>query len=49
MTKVDAFRHVLPQPYYDRLQEISADRAANLLRRTAPITWARWVSRCTTT
>jgi uncharacterized protein len=37
MTKVDAFCHVLPQPYYDRLQEISTERAANLLRRTAPI------------
>jgi predicted TIM-barrel fold metal-dependent hydrolase len=35
--KVDAFCHVLPQPYYDRLQQISTDRAANLLRRTAPI------------
>ncbi len=35
--KVDAFCHVLPRPYYDRLQEISTERAANLLRRTAPI------------
>jgi uncharacterized protein len=35
--KIDAFCHVLPRPYYDRLQEISSDRAANLLKRTAPI------------
>jgi uncharacterized protein len=37
MVKIDAFCHVLPQPYYDRLQQISTERAANLLRRTAPI------------
>jgi predicted TIM-barrel fold metal-dependent hydrolase len=35
--KIDAFCHVLPRPYYDRLQEISSERAANLLKRTAPI------------
>jgi predicted TIM-barrel fold metal-dependent hydrolase len=35
--KIDAFCHVLPRPYYDRLQEISSARAANLLKRTAPI------------
>ncbi|MEA2331928.1 MAG: hypothetical protein QOH58_2066 [Thermoleophilaceae bacterium] len=35
--KIDAFCHVLPRPYYDRLQEISTERAANLLKRTAPI------------
>jgi predicted TIM-barrel fold metal-dependent hydrolase len=35
--KLDAFCHILPKPYFDRLQEISDERAANLLRRTAPI------------
>jgi predicted TIM-barrel fold metal-dependent hydrolase len=35
--KLDAFCHILPKPYFDRLQEISTERAANLLRRTAPI------------
>jgi predicted TIM-barrel fold metal-dependent hydrolase len=35
--KIDAFCHVLPKPYYDRLQQISSERAANLLKRTAPI------------
>jgi predicted TIM-barrel fold metal-dependent hydrolase len=35
--KIDAFCHVLPRPYYDRLQQISTARAANLLKRTAPI------------
>lgn len=35
--KIDAFCHVLPRPYYDRLQQIQSDRAANLLKRTAPI------------
>jgi predicted TIM-barrel fold metal-dependent hydrolase len=35
--KIDTFCHVLPRPYYDRLQAISTDRAANLLKRTAPI------------
>jgi predicted TIM-barrel fold metal-dependent hydrolase len=35
--KIDAFCHVLPRPYYDRLQSISSERAANLLKRTAPI------------
>ena len=35
--KIDAFCHVLPRPYYDRLQQISSERAANLLKRTAPI------------
>ena len=35
--KIDAFCHVLPKPYFDRLQRISSERAANLLKRTAPI------------
>jgi uncharacterized protein len=35
--KLDAFCHVLPKPYFERLQRISNDRAANLLKRTAPI------------
>jgi predicted TIM-barrel fold metal-dependent hydrolase len=35
--KLDAFCHILPKPYFDKLQEISTERAANLLRRTAPI------------
>jgi predicted TIM-barrel fold metal-dependent hydrolase len=35
--KIDAFCHVLPKPYFDRLQEISSERAANLLKRTASI------------
>lgn len=35
--KIDAFCHVLPRPYYDRLQRIQSERAANLLKRTAPI------------
>jgi predicted TIM-barrel fold metal-dependent hydrolase len=35
--KLDAFCHVLPQRYFDRLQRISSERAANLLKRTAPI------------
>jgi len=35
--KLDAFCHIMPKPYFDRLQEISTERAANLLRRTAPI------------
>ena len=35
--KIDAFCHVLPRPYYERLQSISSERAANLLKRTAPI------------
>jgi aminocarboxymuconate-semialdehyde decarboxylase len=35
---IDAFCHVLPRPYYDRLQEIQTAGAANLLKRTAPIT-----------
>lgn len=35
--KLDAFCHVLPRPYFDRLQAISSERAANLLKRTAPI------------
>jgi uncharacterized protein len=35
--KLDAFCHVLPQRYFERLQRISSDRAANLLKRTAPI------------
>jgi predicted TIM-barrel fold metal-dependent hydrolase len=35
--KLDAFCHVLPKPYFERLQRISSARAANLLKRTAPI------------
>ena len=35
--KIDAFCHVLPRPYFERLQSISNERAANLLKRTAPI------------
>jgi predicted TIM-barrel fold metal-dependent hydrolase len=35
--KIDAFCHVLPKPYFDRLQQTSSERAANLLKRTAPI------------
>jgi uncharacterized protein len=35
--KIDAFCHVLPKPYFDRLQRISSERAANLVERTAPI------------
>jgi predicted TIM-barrel fold metal-dependent hydrolase len=35
--KLDAFCHVLPKRYFDRLQETSSERAANLLKRTAPI------------
>ena len=35
--KLDIFCHVLPKRYFDRLQQISNDRAANLLKRTAPI------------
>ncbi len=35
--KIDAFCHVLPKRYFDRLQRISSERAANLLKRTAPI------------
>lgn len=35
--KLDAFCHVLPRHYFDRLQEVSSERAANLLKRTAPI------------
>jgi uncharacterized protein len=35
--KLDAYCHILPKPYFDRLQQISTAGAANLLRRTAPI------------
>jgi uncharacterized protein len=35
--KIDAFCHVLPKAYFDRLQRISSRPAANLLKRTAPI------------
>ena len=35
--KIDAFCHVLPKRYFDRLQQSSSERAANLLKRTAPI------------
>jgi len=34
---LDAFCHILPKPYFDRLQRISSDRAANLLKRTAAV------------
>jgi predicted TIM-barrel fold metal-dependent hydrolase len=35
--KLDAFCHVLPKPYFDRLQRIESRRAANLLKRTAAV------------
>jgi predicted TIM-barrel fold metal-dependent hydrolase len=35
--KLDVFCHVMPRPYFDRVQGVSSARAANLLRRTAPI------------
>ena len=35
--KIDAFCHVLPKPYFERLQKVSSERAANLLKRTASI------------
>lgn len=35
--KIDAFCHVLPGPYFERLQRVSSEHAANLLKRTAPI------------
>ena len=35
--KIDAFCHVLPPQYFERLQRVSSERAANLLKRTAPI------------
>ena len=35
--KLDAFCHVLPRPYFDRLQRSSSARAANLIKRTAAI------------
>jgi aminocarboxymuconate-semialdehyde decarboxylase len=35
--KLDAFCHVLPQRYFERLQTVASPAAANLLRRTAPI------------
>ena len=35
--KIDAFCHVLPKRYFDRLQQVSSEPAANLLKRTAPI------------
>jgi len=35
--KLDAFCHVLPKPYFDRLQRSSSERAANLIKRTAAI------------
>jgi uncharacterized protein len=35
--KLDAFCHVLPKPYFDRLQQSSSERAANLVKRTASI------------
>jgi predicted TIM-barrel fold metal-dependent hydrolase len=37
MVKLDAFCHVLPKRYFDRLQRSSSERAANLVKRTAPI------------
>jgi aminocarboxymuconate-semialdehyde decarboxylase len=35
--KLDAFCHVLPKRYFDRLQRSPSERAANLIARTAPI------------
>ena len=35
--KLDAFCHVLPRRYFDRIGRSSSERAANLLKRTAPI------------
>jgi predicted TIM-barrel fold metal-dependent hydrolase len=35
--KLDAFCHVLPKRYFDRLQQSSSERAANLVKRTASI------------
>jgi aminocarboxymuconate-semialdehyde decarboxylase len=35
--KIDAFCHVLPKPYFDRIQQSSSDRAANLIKRTGAI------------
>jgi predicted TIM-barrel fold metal-dependent hydrolase len=35
--KIDVFCHVLPKRYFDRLQRVSSERAANLLKRTASI------------
>jgi predicted TIM-barrel fold metal-dependent hydrolase len=35
--KIDAYCHLMPQPYFERLQQVTSERAANLLRRTAPI------------
>jgi aminocarboxymuconate-semialdehyde decarboxylase len=35
--KLDVFCHVMPKPYFDRVQRVSSTRAQNLLRRTAPI------------
>jgi predicted TIM-barrel fold metal-dependent hydrolase len=35
--KLDAFCHVLPKRYFDRLQQSGSERAANLIKRTAPI------------
>jgi predicted TIM-barrel fold metal-dependent hydrolase len=35
--KLDAFCHVLPKRYFDRVQQSSSDRAANLIKRTGAI------------
>jgi predicted TIM-barrel fold metal-dependent hydrolase len=35
--KLDAFCHVLPKRYFDRLQQSSSDRAANLVKRTGAV------------
>ena len=35
--KLDAFCHVLPKRYFDRLQQSSSKRAANLVKRTGAI------------
>jgi uncharacterized protein len=35
--KLDLFCHVMPKPYYDRVQTVASAHAANILRRTAPI------------
>jgi aminocarboxymuconate-semialdehyde decarboxylase len=35
--KIDAFCHVLPKRYFDRVQKSSSERAANLIKRTGAI------------
>ena len=36
--KLDIFCHVMPRAYFERAQAVSAQAAANILRRTAPLT-----------